>query len=75
MMVPRAKSAPGGFGFRGIRPDILVGTASDRYAGWIGQIYSADRYDGRIIERKHTAGGNAPLSARELVQKFPSLQL
>jgi uncharacterized protein YecE (DUF72 family) len=32
-------------------------TASDRYAGWIGQIYSAARFGGRITRRAKTVGG------------------
>ena len=28
-----------GFLFRDLFQNILIGTASDRYAGWIGQIY------------------------------------
>jgi hypothetical protein len=32
------------FYFRNIHPLIAIGTASDRYAGWLGQIYSPDRY-------------------------------
>jgi len=39
------------FHFRNIHPLIAIGTASDRYAGWIGQIYSQDRYQGRITKR------------------------
>jgi uncharacterized protein YecE (DUF72 family) len=39
------------FHFRNLHPQILIGTASDRYAGWIGQIYSQDRYEGRITKR------------------------
>ena len=34
------------FHFRNLHPKVLIGTASDRYAGWIGQIYSQDRYAG-----------------------------
>jgi hypothetical protein len=36
-----ADSKPNPFFFRRIHPHILIGTASDRYAGWIGQVYSA----------------------------------
>ena len=32
------------FDFRNIHPQISLGTASDRYGGWIGQIYSERRY-------------------------------
>ena len=45
------------FRFRGLHPHIFIGTASDRYAGWIGQIYSAEKYRGRITHRSHTVGG------------------
>jgi uncharacterized protein YecE (DUF72 family) len=31
--------------------------ASDRYVGWIGQIYSEDRYKEQITHRTHTVGG------------------
>jgi hypothetical protein len=33
------------FLFRGLHQNILTGTARDRYAGWIGQIYSEGRYE------------------------------
>lgn len=32
------------FLFRGLHPYILLGMASDRYAGWIGQTYSQPRF-------------------------------
>ena len=47
------------FKFRGLHPDVFFGTASDRYAGWIGQIYPADRYLDRISRRKKTVGGSS----------------
>lgn len=31
------------FNFRNLHSKILIGMASDRYAGWINQIYSQDR--------------------------------
>lgn len=46
------------FNFREIHPRVLIGTASDRYAGWIGQIYSQDRYEGRITRRTKIIGAN-----------------
>ena len=50
---------PKTFHFRNLHPRIFLGTASDRYAGWIGQIYSQDRYEGRITKRtKAIAGKN-----------------
>jgi uncharacterized protein YecE (DUF72 family) len=45
------------FYFRNIHPLISIGTASDRYAGWIGQIYSQDRYEGRITKRTKIISG------------------
>ena len=47
------------FRFRGLHPDIYLGTASDRYAGWLGQIYTPERYSGRITRRTNTVGGKA----------------
>jgi uncharacterized protein YecE (DUF72 family) len=44
------------FHFRNLHPKIFLGTASDRYAGWIGQIYTKDRYEGRTIQRTKTVG-------------------
>ncbi|NNF04214.1 MAG: DUF72 domain-containing protein [Rhodothermales bacterium] len=44
------------YDFRHVHPNIEFGTASDRYAGWIGQIYS-DRWNERISSRKRTLGG------------------
>jgi hypothetical protein len=39
------------FHFHNLHPQICIGTASDRYAGSIGEIYSEDRYTGRITKR------------------------
>src|SRR5665647_1422748 len=47
------------FNFRNLHPQILIGTASDRYAGWIGQIYSQDRYQGRITKRTKIISGKS----------------
>ena len=45
------------FYFQDIHPNIYLGTTSDRYAGWIGQIYSKERYAGRINRRTNVVGG------------------
>ena len=45
--------------FRDLHPNVLIGTASDRYAGWIGQIYSRERYGNRITRRTNTVGGKS----------------
>jgi uncharacterized protein YecE (DUF72 family) len=44
------------FRFRHLHPQIRMGTTSDRYAGWVGQIYSAERYLGRINQRTKVLG-------------------
>ncbi|MFC1885161.1 DUF72 domain-containing protein [Thermodesulfobacteriota bacterium] len=44
------------FQFRDLHPNVFVGTASDRYAGWLGQIYSEDRYSAKITKRKKRVG-------------------
>jgi hypothetical protein len=68
--------------FRGLHPKILIGTASDRYAGWIGQIYTMERYEGRISRRKTTVGGKSFLeetlpveSVKEYFERFPVLEI
>jgi uncharacterized protein YecE (DUF72 family) len=45
------------FHFRELHPDIFMGTTSDRYAGWLGQIYTRERYSGRITRRTNVVGG------------------
>jgi uncharacterized protein YecE (DUF72 family) len=45
------------FKFRDLHPDLSLGTASDRYAGWIGQIYSQEKYDKRISRRPKVIKG------------------
>ena len=44
------------FLFRDLDSSILIGMASDRYAGWIGQIYSEGRYAKGITRRSHQIG-------------------
>jgi uncharacterized protein YecE (DUF72 family) len=51
--------APREFRFHGVHPGILFGTASDRYAGWIGQIYSEGRYEKEITRRAHKVGNKS----------------
>ncbi|MFH0786245.1 MAG: DUF72 domain-containing protein [Pseudomonadota bacterium] len=45
------------FFFRTLHPDIFLGTASDRYAGWIGQIYPKEKYGQRISRRPKVIKG------------------
>jgi hypothetical protein len=46
MVSEPASCNPEKFEFRGLHTKVLMGTASDRYKGWIGQIYSSGRHDG-----------------------------
>jgi uncharacterized protein YecE (DUF72 family) len=70
------------FMFRGLHRNILIGTASDRYAGWIGQIYSEGKYEKGITRRSHKVGEKAfneeilPIeSVREYFEHFPLLEI
>jgi len=69
------------FQFRGLHPNVFLGTASDRYAGWLGQIYSEKLYGDRIARRKKTVGGKSfveevlPVeSVKEYFQHFRVLE-
>jgi uncharacterized protein YecE (DUF72 family) len=44
------------FLFRHLHLQVKMGTASDRYAGWLGQIYTEDHYQGRITQRTKVVG-------------------
>ena len=45
------------YDFRDLHPKVRIGTASDRYAGWIGQIYSEGLY--KISSRNSKVGGKS----------------
>ncbi len=68
------------FLFRGLHPKVLLGTASDRYAGWIGQIYTAGSY--AVSSRSKRVGGDSfqekvlPVaSVKEYFQHFSILEV
>ena len=70
------------FQFRDLHPNVFMGTASDRYAGWLGQIYSEERYSGRITSRPKKVGGKSlkeevlpVVSVEEYFQHFSVLEL
>jgi uncharacterized protein YecE (DUF72 family) len=70
------------FFFRDLHPGVSMGTASDRYAGWVGQIYSPDRFGEKISKRSKTVGGLTvteellPVeSVQEYFQHFSILEL
>ena len=44
------------FQFRDLHPDLFIGTASDRYAGWMGQIYAQERFGRNITRRSKKIG-------------------
>jgi uncharacterized protein YecE (DUF72 family) len=68
--------------FRDIHPKIFLGTASDRYAGWVGQVYSQGRYEARITRRSKSVGGQTfteevlPVeSVEEYFEHFRALEI
>src|SRR5512139_1246373 len=70
------------FQFRDLPQNILIGTASDRYAGWIGQIYTRRRYENGITRRPHKIKDNTfteetlPVeSVAEYFEHFPILEI
>jgi len=70
------------FRFQSIHPKVFMGTASDRYAGWIGQIYTKERYQGRISRRTNTVGRKTFIeevlpvdSVEEYFEHFPVLEI
>jgi hypothetical protein len=70
------------FFFRRIHPRLSLGTASDRYKGWLGQIYTGELYRDRITSRTKKVGKNGfreqvlPVdSVREYFHHFPTLEL
>ena len=80
-----AKNAQRGekrFLFRELPQNILIGTASDQYAGWIGQIYSKGPYENGITRRSHKVGDKTfaeetlPVeSVAEYFEHFPLLEI
>ena len=82
MMSGRQYAEIENFLFRDLHPKVFMGTASDRYVGWIGQIYSEDRHANHIARRKKFVGGKGfveevlPVeSVKEYFQHFRILEL
>jgi uncharacterized protein YecE (DUF72 family) len=68
--------------FRDLHPNISIGMASDRYAGWIGQVYSEGRYTKEIKHRIHKIKEKSyteevlPIeSVEEYFEHFPTLEI
>jgi len=81
-MAKTPESRSKSFLFRDLNSSILIGTASDRYAGWIGQIYSEGRYEKGITRRGHKVGDKTfseetlPVeSVTEYFEHFPLLEI
>jgi hypothetical protein len=81
-MAKTSALTPEEFRFHRVLPSILFGMASDRYAGWIGQIYSEGRYEKEIIHRTHKVGDKSlteailPVeSVMEYFEHFPLLEI
>jgi hypothetical protein len=77
-----SKTNPEKFYFRDLHPQVFLGTASDRYAGWLGQIYSQESYRGRITNRTKIIAGKSfveevlPVdSVEEYFEHFPVLEI
>jgi uncharacterized protein YecE (DUF72 family) len=50
---------PDKFLFRNLHHRIKIGTTSDRYSGWLNQIYTPALYAGRITKRTNRVGGKS----------------
>jgi uncharacterized protein YecE (DUF72 family) len=68
--------------FQVLHPNLSIGMASDRYAGWIGQIYTEGRYEKKIKHRIHKIGERSftekvlPIeSVEEYFEHFPLLEI
>lgn len=56
--IPERRLRAGGYDLRAIHPNLRLGTASDRYAGWIGQIYP-EIYREQISSRSRKLKGRS----------------
>jgi uncharacterized protein YecE (DUF72 family) len=45
------------YDFREVHPNLRVGSASDRYGGWLDQIYPAERWEAEVKTRPKKIGG------------------
>jgi uncharacterized protein YecE (DUF72 family) len=70
------------FNFHNLHPHLFIGTASDRYASWLGQIYTPEKYSGRITRRTKNLEKNSYIeevlpidSVKEYFEHFPVLEI
>lgn len=57
--VPDRRAEADRFDLRRIHPVLRFGSASDRYAAWIDQVYPRDVWAGEVTTRKKSIGGQA----------------
>ena len=57
--VPDRRAEADRFDLRRISPGIRFGSASDRYAAWIGQVYPRDVWAGEVSTRRKSVGGQS----------------
>jgi hypothetical protein len=77
-----AVSGAKSFLFPCLSQNTLIGTASDRHAGWIGRIYTPGLYENGITRRGHKVGDKTlteetlPVeSVAEYFEQFPILEI
>lgn len=76
------RAAVEAYDFHGVHPHVRFGTASDRYGGWLGQIYPLERYADRVSTRSRKMGGQTfterrvPIeSVRDYFKHFEVLEI
>ena len=57
--VPDRRAEADRYDLRRIAPGVRFGSASDRYAAWIGQVYPRDVWAGEVSTRRKSVGGQA----------------
>ncbi|NBB87450.1 MAG: DUF72 domain-containing protein [Bacteroidetes bacterium] len=57
--LPERRAAADAYQFRKIHPAVRFGTASDRYGGWIGQIYPEEAYADQVSTRSRKMRGQS----------------
>ncbi|MDX1419848.1 MAG: DUF72 domain-containing protein [Rubricoccaceae bacterium] len=55
--VPERRADLGRYDLRGVHPRLRFGTASDRFAAWIDQVYPRDVWAGEVSTRTKRVGG------------------
>ena len=76
------RAAVDAYAFDDVHPHVRFGTASDRYGGWLGQIYPPEQYADRVSTRSRRMGGESfterrvPIeSVRDYFQHFQVLEI